>query len=280
MSLKSFIIASVLIHILGGIAVYFYYNPIVLDKKPSPVSSEKERELKTDVQENLKQEEPEEDFLKQTEPKAFVKKEKKKRKKEPVKKAFVESKAEPPSDLALQDQIESIEDYKKAELEKEQKEEPNLRDREQGTKENPIDFSLLEQKPGNPPLSYPVFARKLKMQGTNRLLFFVDERGLVERIQLEKSSGHAELDNYVIRVLSQYQFSTHKTGWVRHTQTFVLEGEEKEFLSLRQEENKEPEEEKTEQPLFEEEQPESDNIEFIDLDSLEEPLNPSAESLE
>lgn len=34
MSLKSFIIASLIIHVVGGIALYFYYNPIKLSPKP------------------------------------------------------------------------------------------------------------------------------------------------------------------------------------------------------------------------------------------------------
>ena len=43
MSLKSFIIASIVIHLTVGVALYFYYNPIVLDPKPVLV---KKTELK------------------------------------------------------------------------------------------------------------------------------------------------------------------------------------------------------------------------------------------
>ncbi|MCY4321587.1 MAG: TonB family protein, partial [Bdellovibrionaceae bacterium] len=97
-------------------------------------------------------------------------------------------------------------------------------------------FSSLKQKLGNPSLSYPDFAREREMQGLISLLFFVDENGLVDKIQLEKSSGYSELDNFVLRVLSQYRFLENQSGWVRYEQNFILEGEEKQYLRLRQEE--------------------------------------------
>ena len=239
MSLKSFIMASVVIHVLGGIALYFYYNPILLDKKPVPVSSSKEKEedFKEIEPEKLKLEKLDESFTEKEETtKNPVKLEKKKSLSnldiKPKEKAFNESKKLEPTALALPDQIEAIEEYKKIKQNKEE-EEASANLEEIGTKEKPLNFSSLKQRPGNPSLSYPKFARKFNMQGTNRVLFFVDERGLVDKIQLEKSSGHLELDNYVIRVLSQYQFLGNKRGWVRHTQPFVLKGEEKRAFKVK-----------------------------------------------
>ena len=253
MNLKSFITASVAIHIIGGLALYFYYNPIVLDPKPvlpqqdslsqepapknqaqllkekklpikriKPVMrdlikpSVKERELvKKDLKPSVKRIKPVEKNLK------------------PAADNFIER--EEPSALesfgGAAEGIALIEDYKKKELSQEPAE--NLEEPDSKIRS----FSLLKQKPGNPPLSYPVFARKLKMQGTLRLLFFVDERGLVEKIQLEKSSGHPELDNYVLRGLAKYQFLENQTGWVRDERTFVLTGEEKEYGRLRLEDS-------------------------------------------
>ena len=241
MNLKSFIVASVAIHIIGGLALYFYYHPIILDPKPAqlkegPLSQEPAlkkqkpsiktvKPLKKDLKPSVKAGEP---LKKNLKPSAKGIK--------PVEKSlsppadnFIER--EEPSALESLDGagegIALIEEYKRKELSTEPEEsleEPDSKIRR---------FSFLKQKPGNPPLSYPVFARKLKMQGTVRLLFFVDERGLVEKIQLEKSSGHPELDNYVLRGLAKYQFLENQTGWVRDERTFVLTGEEKEYGRLR-----------------------------------------------
>lgn len=280
MSFKSFIIASVLIHILGGIALYFYYNPIVLDKKPSAASS-REKELKPaapeTTQESLEQE-PSSKKLKQTSAPAPtpVKAKQKNRKKQALdseSRAFVKAKEETAKPV-LQNRIEIIEDYKKAELESGQKEESHLKEEEPCSKEKPLAFSLLEQKPGNPALSYPELARRLEMEGTVSLLFFVDEKGLVEKIQLSQSSGHSELDNYVLRRLSQYRFLENKPCWTSYKQTFVLKGEEKELLRLRVEDKKEPEQIQEPEPsLLEKEiesSLESEEVEFIEYDSLEE----------
>ena len=98
------------------------------------------------------------------------------------------------------------------------------------------DFARLKQKPGNPPLSsYPDFARRQGMEGTVSVLFFVTEQGLVDKIQLESSSGHRELDNFVLRVLGRYEFLNNEPSWVRHKIKFALEGEEQELLRLREE---------------------------------------------
>ena len=96
-----------------------------------------------------------------------------------------------------------------------------------------IDFYQLKQKPGNPSLSYPDFARRAGMQGRLVVQFFVDENGFVDQIQLKRSSGHSKLDNFVLRLISLYQFKTKKV-WAKFDQTFKLEGEEKDFSRLNQ----------------------------------------------
>ena len=93
-------------------------------------------------------------------------------------------------------------------------------------------FSELKQKPGNPALYYPDFAKRKGMQGTVFLRFFVDENGFVEQMRLEKSSGYKDLDNFVIRRLSLYQFEN-KRVWVRYKQSFQLDGWEKEAFRAR-----------------------------------------------
>ena len=93
----------------------------------------------------------------------------------------------------------------------------------------------LKQKMGNTPLHYPDFARREGLEGDVSVLFFVNQQGLVEQIQLESSSGHSELDNFVLRVLSRYEFLHGQESWVRYKIPFALKGEEEERLKLRQE---------------------------------------------
>ena len=94
-------------------------------------------------------------------------------------------------------------------------------------------FQSLKQKRGNNPLIYPGFARRGGMEGTVSVAFFVSEQGLVDQIQLLSSSGHAELDNYVLRELARYEFLPGQESWVQHQIPFKLEGEEKEYEKLR-----------------------------------------------
>lgn len=94
-------------------------------------------------------------------------------------------------------------------------------------------FQSLKQKRGNNPLIYPDFARRGGMEGTVSVAFFVSEQGLVDQIQLLSSSGHAELDNYVLRELARYEFLPGQESWVQHQIPFKLEGEEKEYEKLR-----------------------------------------------
>ncbi len=95
------------------------------------------------------------------------------------------------------------------------------------------DFQDVKQKKGNPPLDYPDAARRAGMEGTVSVLFFVTNQGLVDKIQLQSSSGYRELDNFVLRSLSHYEFLPDQEAWVQHNISFNLEGEEKERLKLR-----------------------------------------------
>ena len=95
------------------------------------------------------------------------------------------------------------------------------------------DFLDLKQKRGNPKLDYPHEARKQKVQGRVSIIYFVDPEGLVDKIQLEKTSGHSVLDNFVLRTIARYEFLPHQEGWVRHTVDFILKGEEEQALKFR-----------------------------------------------
>ena len=94
-------------------------------------------------------------------------------------------------------------------------------------------FLSLKQRSGNPSLTYPLKARQMKAQGSLSLIFYVTAEGLVEKIQLETSSGHKELDNSVMRTFARYKFLPQQQGWVRHKVDFILNGEKVEFLKLR-----------------------------------------------
>lgn len=95
------------------------------------------------------------------------------------------------------------------------------------------DFLDLKQKRGNPKLDYPREARKQKIQGRVSIIYFVDPEGLVDKIQLERTSGHSLLDNFVLRTIARYEFLPHQEGWVRHTVDFILRGEEEQTLKFR-----------------------------------------------
>ena len=100
-------------------------------------------------------------------------------------------------------------------------------------------FQSLKQKRGNTSLTYPDFARRGGMEGTVSVAFFVSEQGLVDQIQLLSSSGHAELDNYVLRELARYEFLPGQETWVQYKIPFKLEGTEREYEKLRTKEKEE-----------------------------------------
>jgi len=95
-------------------------------------------------------------------------------------------------------------------------------------------FFELKQKRGNPEIVYPEFARKQKLEGRMVIHYYVSKDGLVDQLSIQSSSGHTKLDNYVLRILSQYEFLSNQETWVKHKLNFSLTGQEIERLNLRQ----------------------------------------------
>ena len=217
MNLRYFIYTSLAIHILAGFALLIYYKPFKKDPVPvqkiieevqdevleEATSSEKvslkKKSSKRNLKKDLKKEEVKKDNKKVFARKEIVKKVKTKTKKEKV--------------TASQDVGKLMKDVP-----------ANLKFKS---------FSDLKIKAGNPSLKYPALARRNKGQGLVSVIYFVTKDGLVDKIQLESSSGHRELDNYVLRLLARYKFKPNQSSWVRHKVEFILEGEEEEILKLR-----------------------------------------------
>ena len=81
----------------------------------------------------------------------------------------------------------------------------------------------LSSLPGNPLPIYPEEARANKYEGSVFLLYFVDAAGLVDKIQLLKSSGHSLLDNEALRVMARQKYESGQEGWYKHQIDFKLE---------------------------------------------------------
>ncbi len=97
------------------------------------------------------------------------------------------------------------------------------------------DYKLLKQKEGNPVPFYPKQALEKKWEGDVGLVYYVNSNGLVDKIRIDRSSGHSVLDNSAIRTLSRYRYHSGQEGWVRHSVKFVLDKHQKikEVSSLR-----------------------------------------------
>ena len=93
-------------------------------------------------------------------------------------------------------------------------------------------YKTLRQSPGNPKPIYPNQARQNNQQGSVLLLYFVDDSGLVDKIQMLKSSGHSLLDNEALRVLSRQQYLPGQSGWYKHRVDFRLKQIENTSRSL------------------------------------------------
>ena len=83
-------------------------------------------------------------------------------------------------------------------------------------------YTSLVEIPGNPSLIYPEEARKQKQEGSVTILYFVDDSGLVEQIQLLESSGFPNLDNAALRTYSRHQFLPGQSGWYKQQVHFKL----------------------------------------------------------
>ncbi|MGI9548784.1 MAG: TonB family protein [Bdellovibrionales bacterium] len=94
-------------------------------------------------------------------------------------------------------------------------------------------FFKMKQRRGNPPIAYPDFARRNKMEGQIILHYFISKEGIVNEISLRQSSGYSELDKYVLKLLALYEFLPDQETWVEHRLNFVLQGEQADRLQLR-----------------------------------------------
>lgn len=83
-------------------------------------------------------------------------------------------------------------------------------------------YTDLVELPGNPPLNYPSEALQKKQEGSVTLLYFVDEAGLVDQIQLIESSGVSTLDNEALRTYSRHQYLPGQSGWYKQQVNFKL----------------------------------------------------------
>ena len=55
--------------------------------------------------------------------------------------------------------------------------------------------------------AYPPLLRDRGISGTTKVWFFVDERGRVQRIQIDESSGNRQLDQAALTVARTIEFS-------------------------------------------------------------------------
>jgi TonB family protein len=75
---------------------------------------------------------------------------------------------------------------------------------------------------------YPPLLREAGVGGTVRVYFFVNERGLVEQVRLDRSSGHPALDEAALNVAGAYRFTAARNGddpvpvWVSFPITFQV----------------------------------------------------------
>ncbi len=92
-------------------------------------------------------------------------------------------------------------------------------------------YSQLRQMDGNPVPVYPNEALKKRWEGRVELVYYVNQAGFVEKIQLKQSSGYSLLDNSALRALGRYRYYPGQEGWVVHPVEFMLELE-KETLEV------------------------------------------------
>ncbi|MES2677222.1 MAG: energy transducer TonB [Pseudomonadota bacterium] len=81
----------------------------------------------------------------------------------------------------------------------------------------------------NPSPSYPVTSKRMGEQGRVLLDVYVNKDGLVEKININKSSGFSRLDNAALNTVKKWQFVPAKkngnieNSWVQVPINFVLE---------------------------------------------------------
>ena len=88
---------------------------------------------------------------------------------------------------------------------------------------NAKNYSVLSPAPGNNPPQYPEKARDQGQQGSVLLLYFVDNDGLVDKIQMVESSGHSLLDNEALRTMARHRYLPGQSGWYKHKVHFRIQ---------------------------------------------------------
>lgn len=91
-------------------------------------------------------------------------------------------------------------------------------------KSNVKDHQKLIPVQGNQKPIYPDQAREKGLQGSVLLIYFVDNEGLVDKIQLLQSSGHSLLDNEALRTIARYRYLPGQSGWYKHKVDFKIKG--------------------------------------------------------
>ena len=84
-------------------------------------------------------------------------------------------------------------------------------------------YRQLVQMPGNPLPEYPLVALEKKWEGRVEVVYYVNTAGLVEKIQIYRSSSHLVLDNSALQALARYRYKPGQEGWVSHPVDFVLD---------------------------------------------------------
>ena len=85
-----------------------------------------------------------------------------------------------------------------------------------------VNQKALDPIQGSLKIKYPEEARLEEKEGSVSLLYFVNHDGLVDRIQMLKSSGRSDLDNEALRVLARQQYPSGNSGWYKHQVDFKL----------------------------------------------------------
>lgn len=90
-----------------------------------------------------------------------------------------------------------------------------------------IEFARPLYKKNTPP-PYPAIARKRGYQGTVELSVFITAKGIVEKLEISRSSGHRILDRQALKTVKKWLFEPGKTNnvptpmWVKVPVTFKL----------------------------------------------------------
>lgn len=92
------------------------------------------------------------------------------------------------------------------------------------TKADAVNYLELKQFSGNKPPQYPLNARRDQRQGEVGLLYRVTKDGRVTEVQVEKSSGHSDLDDAALKSISKFKFVPGQEGWAKHSVVFKLNG--------------------------------------------------------